>query len=65
MHAVTNTQPKKGNGLGMANVMYDKSFLILFYFFSFPIFICSSLFCRALSTNFLSYYSTLQNLDRI
>lgn len=29
MHAVTNTQSKKGNGLGMANVMYDKRFLII------------------------------------
>lgn len=51
MHAVTNTQSKKGNGLGMANVMYDKEIII----FSFSL---------LLSTHFL-YHFTLQNLDRI
>lgn len=45
MHAVTNTQSKKGNGLGMANVMYDKRFFILFLYFT--------------SRNKLSYYFTL------
>lgn len=51
MHAVTNTQSKKGNGLGMDNVMYDKRFIIFPFLYSF---ICSSIFfCRALSTNFL------------
>lgn len=35
MHAVTNTQSKKGNGLGMANVMYDKRLLFFpFLYFS-------------------------------
>ncbi|KAL7933492.1 hypothetical protein V8C35DRAFT_56578 [Trichoderma chlorosporum] len=52
MHAVTNTQSKKGNGLGMANVMYDKNF------FDFCVFLSSLtpfLFCRSLD----KYYSFL------
>lgn len=35
MHAVTNTQSKKGNGLGMANVMYDKKLVDFCFCFLF------------------------------
>lgn len=48
MHAVTNTQSKKGNGLGMANVMYDKRFFLVFSFYYMLFFSC-----RVFSTNFL------------
>lgn len=61
MHAVTNTQSKKGNGLGMANVMYDKIFFFDFFF----LFIYMLFFFLSCSLDKLSYYFTLQNLDRI
>lgn len=60
MHAVTNTQSKKGNGLGMANVMYDKKlvdFLFLFSFFLDAFYFFS--FCRSLSTNIILFFISI------
>lgn len=54
MHAVTNTQSKKGNGLGMVNVMYDK-----FFAFFLVLFICFSVFLScSLDKLSLSFYFT-------
>jgi len=60
MHAVTNTQSKKGNGLGMANVMYDKRFFIFFSFYHMLFFVVvlsrQTFFLIILLTEFEPHY---------
>lgn len=55
MHAVTDTQSKKGNGLGMANVMYDKIFFYLFFLFIYMLFFFFVVLSRQ---TFLLFYFT-------